>query len=94
MYFLAHAFPPVAMHHHVFLALGPPSPFEGHTRSLQEQIHASWLSFIRDGQPQGEHLPPWPAYDERERATMVLDYESHVVDDPWSDERLVWDGLR
>jgi len=94
MYILAHAFPPVAMHQHAFLTLGPPSPFEGHTRALQQQIHESWLSFIRDGEPRHESLPAWPGYNTSDRPTMVLDYDSRVVVDPWSDERLLWDGLR
>ena len=29
-------------------SFGAPTPFEGHARGLQEQIHASWLTFIRD----------------------------------------------
>jgi para-nitrobenzyl esterase len=94
MYFLAQAFPPVAMHQHAFLTLVPPSPFEGHTRALQQQIHESWLSFIRDGQPHHECMPTWPPYETSDRATMVLDYDSRVVADPWGDERRLWDGLR
>ncbi len=94
MYFLAQPYPPIAMHHHVFLKLGAPVPFEGHARGMQEQIHAAWVSFIRGGLPQHEHLPAWPAYDLQQRATMILDYDSRVVDDPGGRERLLWDGIR
>ncbi len=94
MYFLAQPYPPIAMHHHVFLKLGAPAPFEGHARGMQEQIHAAWVSFIRNGVPQHEHLPAWPAYDLQRRATMVLDYDSRLVDDPGGRERLLWDGIR
>jgi para-nitrobenzyl esterase len=94
MYYLAHAFPPVAMHLHAFLTLPAPTPFEGHTRALQQQIHSSWVSFVREGAPRHESLPQWPQYDRAERATMVLDYDSRVVSDPGGSERALWDGLR
>jgi carboxylesterase type B len=35
-------------------------------------------------------LPAWPRYDTARRATMVLDAECRVVDDPDSDVRRLW----
>jgi para-nitrobenzyl esterase len=38
-------------------------------------------------------LPPWPAYDETSRATMIFDLPCRVENDPRREERLVWDGM-
>ena len=32
-------------------------------------------------------LPNWPAFDTKQRATMILDNECEVVDDPNGEER-------
>jgi para-nitrobenzyl esterase len=50
----------------------------------------AWISFARSGAPGHAGLPSWPAYDARRRATMVLDRESRVVDDPGAAVRRLW----
>jgi len=49
-----------------------------------------WANFARTGKPSAEGQPEWPAYDLTRRATMVIDSECHVVDDPHREERLYW----
>jgi para-nitrobenzyl esterase len=41
-----------------------------------------WTRFARTGNPNGPGLADWPAYDSARRATMILDSQSAVVDDP------------
>ena len=52
-----------------------------------------WGAFARHGTPQITQLPEWPPYDDRRRATMLLDVEPRVVDDPESEQRQAWDGI-
>jgi para-nitrobenzyl esterase len=57
---------------------------------LADAISRAWAAFARSGDPNHDGLPEWPAYDEQRRATMLLDVECGVVDDPAGDERAVW----
>lgn len=52
-----------------------------------------WGAFARFGTPQVASLPEWPPYDEQKRATMLLDVEPRVADDPEADERRAWNGI-
>lgn len=49
-----------------------------------------WSTFARTGRPAAKGQPAWPAYDTKTRATMLIDAECKVVDDPNSLERQVW----
>jgi len=67
---------------------GPNAP-----QALADAVHGSWVRFVADGQPTHPNLPAWTAYDVNRRATMYLDEQSKVVDDPASTERQLWDGV-
>ncbi|MSP00319.1 MAG: carboxylesterase/lipase family protein [Acetobacteraceae bacterium] len=56
-------------------------------RALAEQMSAAWLAFARTGNPNNKTLPPWPPFRAAERATMVFDVKSRVVNDFRGDER-------
>jgi para-nitrobenzyl esterase len=62
-------------------------------KALGAQIHDAWAAFIRDGAPSAAGLPAWPRYDEPRRATMVLDLEPRVDDDPDRATRELWAEL-
>jgi para-nitrobenzyl esterase len=56
--------------------------------ALQERMSAAWSTFARTGNPNVKGLlPDWPAFDTTRRATMVLDNECKVADDPNGAER-------
>jgi para-nitrobenzyl esterase len=57
---------------------------------LALQIHDTWAAFIKGGEPAGGGLPPWPRYEPVRRATLVIDRESRVVDDPDGARRSMW----
>jgi carboxylesterase type B len=59
----------------------PPQP-------LADRMHGAWVSFCRTGDP------GWPCYDAGRRSTMRFDIDSHVVENPRTWERGVWEGLR
>lgn len=74
----------------VIVALGGENP----PQALAATMHGAWVNFIKTGSPQHPSLPEWPAYDPIRRATMDLDVESRVVEDPDGEERQLWDGVQ
>lgn len=63
-----------------------PGPEPQHMADL---MSSAWISFARTGNPSTDALPTWPAYDLKNRATMVFDIESHVVQDPYPEIRRI-----
>jgi para-nitrobenzyl esterase len=59
-------------------------------RELAARISATWIAFARNGSPDNPAIPPWPAYTNAERATMILDTDCRVVRDPDRDARFLW----
>ncbi|NUO46230.1 MAG: carboxylesterase/lipase family protein, partial [Streptomyces sp.] len=49
-----------------------------------------WAGFAHQGRPAADGVPAWPAYTPQRRATMWLDAECGIVDDPDRAERLYW----
>jgi para-nitrobenzyl esterase len=52
-----------------------------------------WSTFARTGRPAAKGQPAWPPYTTENRATMFIDAECKVVDDPYSPERHIWDQI-
>jgi para-nitrobenzyl esterase len=52
-----------------------------------------WSTFAKTGHPGAKGQPYWPAYNPEKRATMEIDAQCKVVDDPYSLERAVWEKL-
>jgi len=52
-----------------------------------------WSTFARTGRPAAKGQPEWPAYTTDRRATMEIDAQCKVVDDPDSVEREMWQRL-
>jgi len=55
---------------------------------LADQISGAWLAFARSGNPSHSGIPQWPAYQANQRATMLIDREWRVMNDPNREERL------
>ena len=51
---------------------------------------ATWASFARAGKPDNKAIPHWPAYNAADRATMMIDTEWRVQNDPQHEARLLW----
>jgi para-nitrobenzyl esterase len=62
-------------------------------QSLATAVHAAWVAFIKNGNPNNSHLPEWPAYTTQTRDTMCFDSTSEVRQNPSADERILWDGI-
>lgn len=54
---------------------------------LADKISGAWVAFARTGNPNHKGLPTWPAFDTSERATMILNTECKVVNDPDGEAR-------
>ena len=52
-----------------------------------------WSTFARTGRPAAKGQPEWPVYTTERRATMEIDAQCKVVDDPYSAEREMWQRL-
>jgi para-nitrobenzyl esterase len=56
--------------------------------ALADKVSDAWIAFARTGDPNTPKLPHWPAYDAKDRATMVINNVSKVVNDPLREQRL------
>jgi para-nitrobenzyl esterase len=76
------------------LGRGEVVPTEGKNKSedfaLSRMIHTSFVNFIKGGAPSAAGLPAWPTYDLPRRATMILNYQSKIENDPLKEERVLW----
>ena len=61
---------------------------------LQDRMSAAWTAFARSGNPNHKGLPNWPAFEMTRRATMILDKDCKVVEDPHGEERKLVASLR
>jgi para-nitrobenzyl esterase len=53
-------------------------------------MSATWATFARTGKPDNPAVPPWPAYTQAERATLILDRECRVANDHGGETRVLW----
>jgi para-nitrobenzyl esterase len=58
-----------------------------------QNMSEMWSTFARTGRPGAQGQPAWPAWTAAERATMMIEAECNVVNDPWPLERRLWEGL-
>ena len=58
--------------------------------ALAAKMSEAWIRFARGGDPNSPWLPEWPAYSAPRRATMVLDNDCAVVEDPDAEVRRLW----
>ena len=56
--------------------------------ALADKVSDAWIAFARTGNPNTPKLPHWPAFDAKDRATMVIDNPSKVVNDPLREQRI------
>jgi len=57
--------------------------------ALADKVSDTWIAFAKTGNPNQPKMPRWPAFNAKERPTMVFNTESRVVNDPIREQRLV-----
>jgi len=64
-------------------------------QELADAVQGAWVAFARSGDPSGKggkgKVPAWPRYDVQTRATMILNVNPAVENDPYRDDRLLWE---
>ena len=71
-------------------------PYVGSRPDRQELAAAmreAWLAFGRTGNPSHAGIPKWEPYDTKNRATMVFDVPSRLVNGPFREELDAWKGM-
>ena len=58
-------------------------------KPLGDRRAGAWVAFATSGNPSHPLLPKWPAYDSTTRATLVINNDWSVVNDPYGDETKV-----
>jgi para-nitrobenzyl esterase len=56
--------------------------------ALADKVSDAWIAFARTGDPNTPKLPRWPAFNPKDRATMVFNNASKVENDPIREQRL------
>jgi len=59
---------------------------------LSDEIQGAWTAFARSGNPSTNSLGTWPQYCAK-RQTMLLGKISHIEEDPYNEERAIWDEI-
>ncbi len=68
--------------------VGPNPPMD-----LSDTIMDAWVAFARTGNPNHAGMKTWPQYEAGQRATMIFNTESEVINDPEKDVRLIYKGI-
>jgi para-nitrobenzyl esterase len=63
-------------------------------QALAANVNAAWVAFAKTGDPNTAALPHWEPYATDARATMFLDNQSALVNDPESQIRRLWADLK
>jgi para-nitrobenzyl esterase len=63
------------------------------SKRLAETMSGVWAAFARNGVPDHPSIPHWPAYSVSERATLILDAECRIENDPRGETRALWEDI-
>jgi para-nitrobenzyl esterase len=61
--------------------------------NLAAAMSGTWAAFARTGKPEHPAIAAWPAYDTATRATLMLDAECRIANDPRGKTRELWQAI-
>jgi para-nitrobenzyl esterase len=91
LYGAAHAMDVSASFHNVRDAILGAGSETG--RLLADRLALAWIAFAKTGCPNGSQIPEWPAFELRDRTTMVFGNTVSAVRDPNPDIRAFWNAM-
>jgi len=62
-------------------------------QKVANELSSAWVAFAKTGDPNTPAIPSWPAYDAKTRATLIIDNETRVENDPNSQMRQLWEKV-
>ena len=60
---------------------------------MYDQLHGSFVSFIKTGDPNGSIPVRWEPCVPESRKTMLIDTVSSLAENPRGEDLKVWEGL-
>jgi len=68
--------------------------FAGSTsgKKMADRLASTWGAFVRTGDPNNGHVPPWKPYDDGGRAVMIFDDATRQEMNPRAEIRAFWDA--
>jgi len=64
------------------------------TKRVSRAMQSAWVSFARTGNPACSEVGPWPAYEVKDRHTLMIDQPCHLVRNPDAEKRRAWARAR
>ena len=61
--------------------------------ALSNAMMECWLAFAKSDDPSCKAIGAWPAYNEKDRPTMIFDTPTRVENDPFGEERAALEAL-
>ena len=62
------------------------------TETISKKMMDAWTSFAKTGNPNHKDIPEWRPYSDN-RATIMFDTKVEVLNDPFGEERAIWDNI-
>ncbi len=63
-------------------------------QKLSQAMHDAWCAFVKGATPAATGLPAWPQWNAHARPTMILADTSHVEQQPFETELMLWNGFK
>jgi para-nitrobenzyl esterase len=60
---------------------------------VADQLSSAWVAFAKTGDPNNARIPPWPTFDAKTRATLIIGTPTRVENDPRSEIRNYWERM-
>jgi para-nitrobenzyl esterase len=67
--------------------------FAGSSRGkvMADRLASTWAAFVRTGDPNNAHVPPWQPYADARRNVMLFDNDTRQETNPRAEIRAFWD---
>jgi para-nitrobenzyl esterase len=66
-------------------------PWEPADQKIADLMSEYWANFVKTGNPNGQHLPQWDAYDVEQEMVMTIDVTSEQKRLPDKDKFEFWE---